>query len=90
MDLAAEQRLDLLHERVRGPIPVPGLHLDTNKYRRGPSVEDNGAFRAQLLQNLQMTWGNKTTLIKFLELVRVIDNDGCALFGGLIDTGRFQ
>ncbi|MCJ1365830.1 hypothetical protein MMC16_004955 [Acarospora aff. strigata] len=33
---------------------------------------------------------NETTKTKFLELAHVINNDGCALFGGLINTHRFQ
>ncbi len=90
LDVPIEKRKGLLQERAGGSVSIPALHLNTVKYRQGPSVEDKIGFRVKLLRALRKGWETDEIEAKFLEAANMVDSDGCALFGGLVDSRIFE
>ena len=90
LGLTPDQRKTLLHQRAKGVVAVPGLHFDTVKHRRGPSHEAKEKFRVQMLEQLRQGWKDPDTEVQFLKLANIIEDQGCALFGGLIDVVKFE
>ncbi|KAH7028791.1 uncharacterized protein B0I36DRAFT_374543 [Microdochium trichocladiopsis] len=90
LNVSANEAMALFKDRVQGTGAVPGLHLNTVRYRYSLPDEQKIRFRVRTLQKLRRTWKNDETEAKFLNLVRHIESDGCALFGGLVDTSVFE
>ncbi|OBT69080.1 hypothetical protein VE03_01422 [Pseudogymnoascus sp. 23342-1-I1] len=67
-----------------------GLHLDTNKFRQCPSLESKQIFRNDLLRSLRELWNDTITELAFIELVKELESQGCAVLAGLINVGSFQ
>ncbi|KAK8917845.1 hypothetical protein H634G_09726 [Metarhizium anisopliae BRIP 53293] len=62
----------------------PGVSVEANAYRQGPSEETRGCFRQCLLGALRAVWRNEKTEECFLHLANMLDTNGCAVFAGLI------
>jgi hypothetical protein len=90
LDVPVELQASLLHERASGQRAVPGLHLNTVQHRQRIPTATQIDFRVKLLRILRQGWKNDETEAKFLEAVNMIESDGCALFGGLIDPSIFE
>ncbi|KAG4272803.1 hypothetical protein FPRO04_10318 [Fusarium proliferatum] len=89
-ELTADQRREILKQRASGVVGVPALHFNTVKYRRGPSQQAKDDFRKRMLSGLQQHWADPDTKTRFLKLAELVETEGCALFGGLIDVSKFQ
>ncbi|KAG4261908.1 hypothetical protein FPRO03_11376 [Fusarium proliferatum] len=89
-ELTADQRREILKQRATGVVGVPALHFNTVKYRRGPSQQAKDNFRKRMLSGLQQHWADPDTKTRFLKLAELVETEGCALFGGLIDVSKFQ
>ncbi|KLO86272.1 uncharacterized protein Y057_091 [Fusarium fujikuroi] len=89
-ELTADQRREILKQRASGVVGVPALHFNTVKYRRGPSQQAKDNFRKRMLSGLQQHWADPDTKTRFLKLAELVETEGCALFGGLIDVSKFQ
>lgn len=79
-----------MYQRAKSAVAVPGLHFDTANHRRGPSHEAKEGFLVQMLNLLRSRWKNPDTEAQFLNLANVIETQGCALFGGLIDISKSE
>ncbi|KAF2421218.1 hypothetical protein EJ08DRAFT_690231 [Tothia fuscella] len=80
----------LLRERTISHSKVPGLRLNTVQHRQRIPTADQIAFRVNLLRSLRQGWNNDDTEAKFLQVVNMVETDGCNLFGGLIDPVIFE
>jgi hypothetical protein len=90
INVSEQQRSNLLQERAGVPLAIPGLHVDTAKYRRGPTPEAKRSFQADLLAALRGLWANKDTEARFLRFIDILDTNGSVILGGLIETSAFE
>ncbi|KAK9424047.1 hypothetical protein SUNI508_13798 [Seiridium unicorne] len=89
LDIPAELQGSLLHDRISHYGKVPGLQMNTVPYRQRISRNAQIDFRVKLLRVLRKGWLHEETEAMFLEAVNRMENDGAALFGGLIDPEIF-
>ena len=85
-----DEKSAIVEERVKKELSVPTLQLETNEYRRGPSLKMKETFRSQVTTQFRKVWKNQATEEKFNKLAKVLDEHGCAIFGGLVSIDRFK
>lgn len=90
LNIPVELQASLLHERTVTNSMVPGLRLDTVPHRQRIPTASQIDFRVKLLRSLRQGWKGDDTEAKFLQLVDMIQTDGCGLFGGLIEEAIFE
>lgn len=90
INVSEQERSNILQERAGVPLTIPGLHVDTVKYRRGPTPEAKRSFQANLLAALRGLWANKDTEARFLRFIDILDTNGSVILGGLIETSAFE
>ncbi|TGO50691.1 hypothetical protein BCON_0178g00170 [Botryotinia convoluta] len=90
LDIPLEHQASLLKERANGHAAVPGLNLNTVQHRQSIPNAEKIDFRVKLLRALRKAWKNEETEARFLEAVNMLESDGAALFGGLVDPALFE
>ena len=85
-------RISLLADRVSNTAFIPSLSARSSDYQRDVSKK---LFQNQLMDHLDAQWTNREghqskTRDMFLDLVNILDRDGAALFGGLVDNPSFE
>ncbi|KAI0133902.1 hypothetical protein BJ170DRAFT_716135 [Xylariales sp. AK1849] len=68
----------------------PFLCLETNEFRSGPDATSKEIFRRVLLKALRAGWRDAVTEARFIRLANVLIQEGCAVFGGLVDAVSFR
>jgi len=89
LDLPIDSQASLLKERTSWGDNVPGLRLNTVKHRQRIPTAAQIDFRVKLLRSIRQAWGDDNTEALFLKAVHQVENEGCALFGALIDPVLF-
>lgn len=89
ISIPPRQRNEIIDKLVNASSS-PGVSVESNAYRQGPSEETRGCFRQCLLGALRAVWRNEKTEECFLHLANMLDTNGCAVFAGLIDIPSFQ
>ncbi|OIW26590.1 hypothetical protein CONLIGDRAFT_672122 [Coniochaeta ligniaria NRRL 30616] len=84
-----EERANLLVS-ILSESTTPLISLQTNEFRGGPDATSKETFRRTLLGALRKGWNDAATEARFIRMVNVLQQDGCAIFAGLVDVSSFR
>jgi hypothetical protein len=88
LDITHEQCQKIVSELVTESVPG-GLNKESNSHRKMPSPERKELFRTELLRGLRVSWEDSNTERGFLDLATALEQHGCVVFAGLIDSTQF-
>jgi hypothetical protein len=83
------QRTSTLAAIIPEISSTPSISLASNSFRTGPDPLAKDIFRKALIDQLCHGWKNSITKARFMKLIDVLQQDGCALFAGLINASSF-
>jgi hypothetical protein len=89
LKITEEERTNVLASILAPPV-TPRLEIKANEFRGGPDALSKEKFRAHLVENLLKGWKKTSTAARFFRLVELLQQDGCAVFAGLIDMDAFH
>jgi hypothetical protein len=69
---------------------APRISLQTNELRGGPDATSKETFRRTLLGALRKGWNDVATEARFIRMVNALQQDGGAVFAGLVDVSSFS